>query len=282
MNKRPLHVTSGALGGDQVHGWKQDGLGLTVARFRAETRLPAHVHRHGTINIVTCGEYVETLRNGRTISHPSASLIVKPGGTVHSNSFSGFVDCVVLEVSNERIDELGDGKNLLDDYASCPSPMAARLGAQAIRELASRDEYSSLALEGISLELLAEACRSLGGRRPERSRPPWLAHVEEQLRERSFDTTIASIADRLQLHPVYVARVFRARFGCSIGEYRRRELLAEAARRLRETTQPISRIGLELGFCDQSHFTRVFRRLFGIPPSAYRHQFHPQKTVSYS
>jgi AraC-like DNA-binding protein len=33
------------------------------------------------------------------------------------------------------------------------------------------------------------------------------------------------------------------------------------------------RIALECGMCDQAHFTRVFRRIVGINPNAWRRQF---------
>ncbi|MGE8361527.1 AraC family ligand binding domain-containing protein [Pseudomonas sp.] len=34
--------------------------------------------------------------------------------------------------------------------------------------------------------------------------------------------------------------------------------------------KPLSEIALQLGFCDQAHFSRVFRRTYGVPPSRLR------------
>ena len=36
---------------------------------------------------------------------------------------------------------------------------------------------------------------------------------------------------------------------------------------------PLSQVALECGMCDQPHFCRVFRRIIGINPKAWRRQF---------
>jgi AraC family transcriptional regulator len=39
---------------------------------------------------------------------------------------------------------------------------------------------------------------------------------------------------------------------------------------LASSESPIVDIALSAGFCDQSHFTRTFKRLTGLVPSQYR------------
>jgi AraC family transcriptional regulator len=39
---------------------------------------------------------------------------------------------------------------------------------------------------------------------------------------------------------------------------------------LANTELPLADIALAAGFCDQSHFTRTFRRVIGVAPSQYR------------
>ncbi|MEO5958090.1 MAG: helix-turn-helix domain-containing protein [Opitutaceae bacterium] len=43
-----------------------------------------------------------------------------------------------------------------------------------------------------------------------------------------------------------------------------------AARALRQSEVPIKEISHRLGFQNQYHFSRVFRRYLGSPPSTYR------------
>jgi AraC family transcriptional regulator len=43
-----------------------------------------------------------------------------------------------------------------------------------------------------------------------------------------------------------------------------------ACGRLTATDAPLADVALAAGFCDQSHFTKAFRRVTGMTPSAYR------------
>ena len=52
----------------------------------------------------------------------------------------------------------------------------------------------------------------------------------------------------------------------------RKEKAEEAKHLLRYTDKPISTIALYLGFSSQSHFSRVFREITGMPPAEYRKQ----------
>jgi transcriptional regulator GlxA family with amidase domain len=46
--------------------------------------------------------------------------------------------------------------------------------------------------------------------------------------------------------------------------------LTWAAGRLTDSDDGIAQIALDAGFYDQSHFTRTFKRHFGLTPLAYR------------
>ena len=43
-----------------------------------------------------------------------------------------------------------------------------------------------------------------------------------------------------------------------------------AARELTGTRLPLSEIAIAAGFCDQSHFTRLFKQHTGMSPQEYR------------
>jgi AraC family transcriptional regulator len=72
------------------------------------------------------------------------------------------------------------------------------------------------------------------------------------------------------VHPVYLARSFRERYGVSVGEYVRRLRLDWAAAQLSATETPVATVAAEAGFADQSHFTRAFKRHMGLTPGRYR------------
>jgi AraC-like DNA-binding protein len=62
-----------------------------------------------------------------------------------------------------------------------------------------------------------------------------------------------------------IARFFRVCYGTSPYRYLLMRRLAEARRRI-VAGAPIVRTAIELGFADQSHLTRCFHQMFGLPP----------------
>jgi AraC family transcriptional regulator len=80
---------------------------------------------------------------------------------------------------------------------------------------------------------------------------------------------IATIAAEVGVHPVHLARAFRARYGTSPGAYLRR-LRLEAAMAELAGSDPLARIAHRAGFSDQSHFTRAFKAAFGTAPGQWR------------
>ncbi|WP_093265313.1 helix-turn-helix transcriptional regulator [Saccharopolyspora shandongensis] len=64
------------------------------------------------------------------------------------------------------------------------------------------------------------------------------------------------------------------RFTSTIGEpplcYLRRRRMELAARRLRESDDPLTAIAKRIGYTSEFAFSRAFSRTFGIPPSHYR------------
>ena len=63
---------------------------------------------------------------------------------------------------------------------------------------------------------------------------------------------------------------FHDAFGLSPWQYVMRARLDEAARRLRQTEEPVTDVALATGFATPSHFATAFARRFGAPPSRYR------------
>lgn len=78
------------------------------------------------------------------------------------------------------------------------------------------------------------------------------------------------VADLACMSPSHFSRQFRKHLGQSFGELLNRMRIDRAAELLVRTDRPLSVIGLECGFADQSYFTKVFGKLRGTTPLAYR------------
>lgn len=65
-------------------------------------------------------------------------------------------------------------------------------------------------------------------------------------------------------------RLFTRATGVSPAKYQLNARMNEARRRLRETSESIIAVALDLGYASPSHFAQVFRREAGLTPSEYR------------
>jgi AraC family transcriptional regulator len=140
------------------------------------------------------------------------------------------------------------------------------------REFQQVDDASVLAVEGLALELLAEALRCRVG--PAGRIPDWLQRVRAMLHDRFADRLrVAGIARTVGVHPVYLGSLFRRTYGCTVGDYLRRLRVSHASQRLSASDASLAEIALASGFSDQAHFCRSFRRVTGMTPTAYRIAF---------
>jgi AraC family transcriptional regulator len=90
-------------------------------------------------------------------------------------------------------------------------------------------------------------------------------HLEQNL-------SIEELASHLGISPSYLARSFRSSAGLTPHAYVMRRRLLRAEELLASTELPLADIALETGFADQSHFSRRFHEMTGMPPRTFRLQ----------
>ena len=138
------------------------------------------------------------------------------------------------------------------------------------REFQISDTSSPLAMEGLVLEMLAQVARD-GCRIEEHRTPKWLRRATDAIHEQIENPPrLTQLAVEAGVHPVHLARTFRRIHGCTVGEYTRRVRAERASEMLALQEIPLAQIAATLGFCDQSHFARVFKRVKGVTPLTYR------------
>ncbi|MBT3154225.1 helix-turn-helix domain-containing protein [Streptomyces sp. CHD11] len=102
-----------------------------------------------------------------------------------------------------------------------------------------------------------------------------LAHLADP------DLSAARIA---AAHNISVRHLYAvlSRSGISLGDWIRTRRLAACRRELAGPNgrlQTIAAVGRRWGFVDATHFSKVFKQAYGIPPRAWRDQNHPRSSV---
>jgi AraC family transcriptional regulator len=93
--------------------------------------------------------------------------------------------------------------------------------------------------------------------------------IDAHLSQAVSATDLASI---VRLSASHFFRAFKESFGEAPLAYLARRRMERAQQMMLETNEPLSQIALACGLCDQSHFTRVFRRVVGMSPNAWRRE----------
>ena len=78
------------------------------------------------------------------------------------------------------------------------------------------------------------------------------------------------LAAQLSLSSSHFSHVFKQTFGITPLAYVARKRIEAAREMMLATDQPLTHIAHAHGFCDQSHFTRTFRRETGLSPLMWR------------
>lgn len=81
---------------------------------------------------------------------------------------------------------------------------------------------------------------------------------------------LAFYADRLCITTAHLSRIVRQMSGQTVLSFIEQALVDEAAHRLRTTDLSVTQLAYDLGFSDQSTFTKFFRRKKGLSPREYR------------
>jgi AraC family transcriptional regulator len=134
-------------------------------------------------------------------------------------------------------------------------------------------EESGLALVAGALHAARRARREdRPRRRAERSRRSEQVEAARiaLLTEPEKRWTLGDLARRVYSSPYHLAHAFREEVGVPVHQYQQRTRIARAVDLLLETDRDLTAIALDLGFASHSHFTSVFRRMTGAPPSSFR------------
>ncbi|CAM2063793.1 AraC family transcriptional regulator [Sulfidibacter corallicola] len=91
--------------------------------------------------------------------------------------------------------------------------------------------------------------------------------------------SLEDIAAQAAFSPYHFHRMFHAVLGETVAEYLRKRRLTEACRSLQESSRAILDIALACQFESQAAFTRAFKRMFGMPPGAFRKE-RPRPTYT--
>jgi AraC family transcriptional regulator len=232
--------------------------------------LPRHDHPHPSLTMTVDGFFTETFGR-RSVPCDVSTIVLKPAGESHSNHYGpAEVRCLMVGFGPAAAAHIRSFSDALDRLATVRGGPSGAAMRELGREFRLADPASPLIVEGCIWRVLGQVERcsrpaSVAGR------PAWLARVEEFMREnRQRRLSLSELAAVADVHPAHLNKTFKRHFGSTVGAYLRRLQIERASHLLARTRIPLAQLAAELGFCDQSHFARVFKSITGATPSEFR------------
>ena len=156
MNSR---LPSGTFFGQSQARFEVAGLTFIESAYTAGFDISTHEHDHAFFYLVIEGTCEETCRSRTSTCGPS-TLVYHPSGEPHANRWPGAGGRAFhIEISQTRADSIREYSSVLDNRAEYRGGMTLWLAMRLYREFSRSDGASLLALEGMVLEILAEASR---------------------------------------------------------------------------------------------------------------------------
>ena len=250
------------------------GMELLTARYFAH-RFTPHVHDTYAIAVIERG--VEHFRCGRgRYDAPAGTVAVVPPGEVHDGQrgcdagWSYRVFYPQPELLGELMAELRDGDARLPVFSQVVFDDAALFAA--LRGLHAALIASSDPLQrGCAWrEAMTPLLRHAGVGEPATGREVGAVRVVQELLRADADAalTLDDLAREVGLSPWHLNRVFSRTVGLPPHAWRNQWRLAQAKRLLHGGMGP-AETAASLGFADQSHLHRLFKRAFGVTPGGY-------------
>ncbi|MEU9223510.1 AraC family transcriptional regulator [Streptomyces massasporeus] len=247
-------------------------LDLLTAHFDSHVYAP-HAHDEFTIGVTVGGSEVIAYRGGHIHSYPGSIVVLEPG-EMHTGgpaACDGYeYQALYAEPALLTDGTLGGLPHFRDPVLHDPE-LATALRAAHTDISACPDPLEA---ESRLPWLLTALARRHSTCRAASDTVPGADHIARSVRDRLADElldppSLAALATDLGLSRYQLLRAFRTTMGVPPYAWLAQHRVARARGLLEAGLRPAEVAGL-VGFADQAHLTRWFRRVLGVTPAAYR------------
>jgi AraC-like DNA-binding protein len=255
-------------------------LDLLTARFDKHV-YASHAHEEFSIGVCVDGSEVIDYRGGHIRPGPGAIVVLAPGEmhTGRPAASDGYAYRALYPETSLLTDGTlgGDAPHFREPLLDDPELATALSRAHAELSLCP----DPLEAESRLPWLLTALARRHSTSRPTCDTIPGADRIAHAVRDRLADDllappSLADLAADLGLSRYQLLRAFRTTMGIPpyawLAQYR-----VNRARALLESGRKPAEVAALVGFADQAHLTRWFRRVLGVTPAAYRNSVQDRR-----
>lgn len=252
--------------------------------FNDKHKTKYHCHDFVEISIITSGQIHYLIDNEHHLIKKGQILIFNPG-KYHQEIIDEDTKCSELHIGISNLYLHDTKKNYIETNDSSP---ILNLGKSEIDFLNCCAEISKeqklgrvgypYLLKALVMKLLVIIYREIHGEIHEsnyytcsfesREKHNIVNSIIEYMQENYMeDISLDKISKNMYLSPVYISKIFKEETGDSPINYLIKIRLLKAKELLRENSMPIKEVAQSVGYNDAYHFSKLFKKYYGLPPS---------------
>lgn len=251
---------------------------LLTAEYYEQEFAP-HWHEGYSIPVIHDGAQTYRYRGGLRLAGAGSIAAINPDevhtgerATDHGWAYRAFYPSAawMRQLASDIAGKPSDYPWLPDEPVRDPEVAGRLLHAHCLLECGTDMLATETELTGAFALLIARHARarpSFGALRADSGR---VAAMQAKLAEDlALSLTLNQLAESVGLSPFHASRLFSASVGMPPHAWRNQLRLSRALGLLRQG-KSVTEAAVETGFTDQSHFTRHFKRAYGVAPGRWK------------
>jgi len=257
-------LTEGQYFGNNVKTGDHGVFECCLTEYQDNNMIDHHYHTNAYLSILINGGYWEHNTN-ETINVKAGDILFRPQYYSHQNTFnSKHNTCFNVEFKTDWEHQIGVKLKLPKGYVRYTPSQIPSLYKLLI---AFKFDFNG----DLTSELMYDWLFVINQKTLNDSKLPCVESASKIVEsELCKYHSLSKLAERVHVHPVYLARAFKKKKGITLGEYQLRKKLTNAVSMLLNSSATISCISFANGFYDDAHFIRSFKAFYNISPHQFR------------
>ncbi len=270
------------MNGEQTHFWKSQGLGNTFESLTATYITHAfgrHTHEGFAIGVIKKGAETFYYRGEMHIAPEGSVVVICPDElhTGQAQTADGWTYRMMYpdaDLLAQVASEIAGRPRGIPYFAAPVYHDKTLFAALYAAHVALEQSLSALERETRLTDALALLIRRYADDRPPLAGSGMVHDVlrdaKDYLRAHYADNvSLEQLAQTVYLSPFHLSRLFRERLGLPPHTYLN-QIRVNHAKTLLNSGLSLTAVAHDVGFADQSHLSKAFKRVVGVSPGEYR------------
>lgn len=246
--------------------------------------LEYHYHDFIELSIITSGE-VDYIIDGKNYLFKKGQVVITNPGVYHTEVIKEKCKCSQLHIGINKINLSEKGSNYIDINGENPFIDFSIYNSELLKccneIITEQDEKKigyPLVLKSLVMKILIIIYRELEGESQDEENYPCSFEWREkknivdsviQYMNTNYmkDISLDKLSKNMYLSTVYLSKIFKEETGDSPINYLIKIRLAKAKELLKKKKMPIKVVAQSVGYKDAYHFSKLFKKYYGIAPS---------------